>query len=172
MKVPTNETEEKEQFDRLYKFLVQSSIKAKQSPTETITPSEPSKVESSGKDEFSLLRLDLLSNFQSMGIGITPLQTCKGCDGSFYSEMELEKHWAKSPACSEWSKRNLEVTEASNRPFFEFLEDGLSMLLSSSSCKFCNKKITTRKAHDKHLQQSMICNRLAHDTFLSWIVKK
>jgi hypothetical protein len=68
------------------------------------------------------------------------------------------------------------VTERSNIPFFSFMDQGLSSLLSSEPsgtyCIFCKKQVNTRKAHEKHLQQTMICNRLAHDTFQKWMCMK
>jgi hypothetical protein len=184
VKVPKSEKEEKEQFDTLYQFLSGLSNKAKENTNEIIEPSESSSSInslplvplSSSMDEFSRLRLDLLSNFQNQGVGITPLQTCKGCDRSFYSELELERHWEQSCACLEWVNRGLSITDESATPFFSFLEKGLASLLGSDKpvpyCIFCKKQINNRKAQEKHYQQSMICNRLAHDTFSKWMCKK
>jgi hypothetical protein len=175
VKVPTSKEEEKEQFDTLYQFLSKLSNKGAQESVPT-PPSVPSIPSVSGMDEFMRLKMDLLSNFQSMGVGITPLETCKGCDRSFYSKAELDRHWEQSGACAEWVKRELQVTERSNIPFFSFMDQGLSSLLSSDSsgshCIFCKKQVNTRKAHEKHLQQTMICNRLAHDTFQKWMCMK
>jgi hypothetical protein len=178
VKVPKTEKEEKDQFDTLYRYLSTLSNKGKDKSNEIVEVSSPVAPipNPSSMDEFTRLRLDLLSNFQSMGVGIAPLQSCKGCDRSFYSELELERHWENSRACNEWVKRELTITDESNIPFFSFLETGLSTLLESdksvSHCIFCKKQINTRKAHEKHLQQSMICNRLAHDTFSKWMCKK
>ena len=177
IKTPASDKEEKEQFDKLYHLLVQLSDKGKQhSPThETVNVIiEEKKEENPEKtgdlDEFMKLKLDILANFQG-GVEITPLQTCKGCDRSFYSEGEREKHFEQSPACLEWTKRNLSRTPLSITPFFTFMEQGISTLLtssSSSSCLFCHKPILHRKGLEKHYQQSTICNRLAHDTFQKW----
>jgi hypothetical protein len=181
VKVPKSEEEEKEQFDTLYQFLSKLSNKGKEGSPSTSIPStsvsSPHIPITSGMDEFMRLKMDLLSNFQSMGVGITPLETCKGCERSFYSKTELDRHWEQSGACAEWVKRELLVTERSNMPFFSFIEQGLSSLLYSdqsvSYCMFCKKQVNHRKGgHEKHLQQSMICNRLAHDTFQKWMCNK
>ncbi len=181
VKVPKSKEEEKEQFDTLYQFLSKLSNKGNQdsTPSSVSTPSVSLPVPvsaTSGMDEFMRLKMDLLSNFQSMGVGITPLETCKGCDRSFYSKTELDRHWEQSGACAEWVRRELQVTERSNMPFFSFIDQGLSSLLISdqsvSYCIFCKKQVNHRKAHEKHLQQSMICNRLAHDSFQKWMCMK
>ena len=183
IKTTTSDKEEKEQFDKLYHLLVQLSDKGKkQSPTHVShqnqvvispPPSQKKKEEPLEKtgdlDEFMRLKLDILANFHG-GVEITPLQTCKGCDRSFYSEGERGKHFEQSPACLEWTNRNLTRTPLSAIPFFTFMEQGLSMLMDSSppSCLFCHKPISNRKSLEKHYQQSVICNRLAHDAFQKW----
>lgn len=192
VKAPKTDREEREQFDKLYHLLVQLSDKGKkQSPThevisitenviveekteiqnrDNLKKTEPEDLKKTGDlDEFMRLKLDILANFQG-GVEITPLQTCKGCDRSFYSEGEREKHFEQSPACLEWTKRNLLRTPLSTTPFFTFMEQGISILLTSSpsSCLFCHKPILHRKGLEKHYQQSMICNRLAYDTFQKW----
>lgn len=188
VKAPKTEKEEKEQFDKLYHLLVQLSDKGKkQSPTHVssentvvVSPSEskPHKKKEDEKprdlDEFMRLKLDILANFKG-GVEITPLQTCKGCDRSFYSEGERGKHFEQSPACLEWTQRNLTRTSLSAIPFFTFMEQGLSILTDSSpspSCIFCHKSISNRKSLEKHYQQSVICNRLAHDSFQKWYEKQ
>jgi len=180
IKTPKSDKEEKEQFDKLYQLLVKLSDKGKQDgPTsnhiinttynkrEEKKEEEPEDIKKGDMDEFMRLKLDILANFQG-GVEITPLQTCNGCSRSFYSEGEREKHFEQSPACFEWSKRNLSHTPLSTVPFFTFMEQGISTLLCSSSCSFCHKPISHRKALEKHYQQSAICNRLAHDTFQTW----
>lgn len=180
IKAPKSEKEEKEQFDKLYHLLVQLSDKGKDtSPTHIISEKntiESPKLNKSTKsqhekigdlDEFMKLKLDILSNFKG-GVEITPLQTCRGCEHSFYSEGELEKHLEQSHACLEWTKRNPSGSPKSYPSFFSFMETGFSTLLQSSSCIFCHKSIPHRKALEKHYQQSTICNHLAYDTFQSW----
>ena len=136
VKVPKSEEEEKEQFDTLYHFLSKLSNKEKKKETEPDKDNDNDKEKSvniqsisqlsttisSGLDEFTRLKLDLLSNFQSIGVGITPLQQCSGCDRSFYSESELEKHLEQSDPCQEWVKRKLKITSDTSIPFFSFLE--------------------------------------------------
>jgi hypothetical protein len=124
-------------------------------------------------DEFTRLRMDLLANFRGqsgVGQGIPALVTCTGCNRSFYSEGEREKHFRLTPACQEWVRRGLVWKQEMDVPFFPFLEQGLATLLGPTlkTCRFCQKPLANRRAQEKHLSQAPLCNRLAHDTFQSW----
>ena len=161
IKTPKNQHEEKEQFDKLYHMLVRMSG----SSIASVPSSSPP------MDEFTRLKLDLLANLRmSGGVSIPPLETCRGCDRSFYSQEELNKHYHHAPACQEWVRRGLVRTPSTEIPFFSFLEEGLSLLLGSGgrTCRFCEKPMANRKALERHFQATVLCNRLAHDTFRSW----
>ncbi len=174
VKAPKNKAEEKEQFDKLYHMLVQLSKKSGED-LPSVTPAVPvaPSVPSVPADEFTRLRMDLLANFKGQaGLGIPALVTCTGCHRSFYSEAEREKHFRTTPACQEWARRGLVWKAEQDIPFFSWMELGIHTLLSPSTkeCRFCQKPIANRRAHEKHLLQTPICNRLAHHTFQSWFL--
>jgi hypothetical protein len=167
VKVPKNKEEEKEQFDTLYHMLLRMSVQgttgqgARQAPPVSLP-----------MDEFTKLKMDILSNFrggEGRGI-ITPLETCQGCDRSFYSKEDKERHLRVTPACREWLRQNLVCTPSMAMPFFSMMEEGFQMLLgpTGKTCRFCEKPLLNRRAQEKHLQTTMLCNRLAHHTFRSW----
>lgn len=175
VKVPKNKEEEKEQFDKLYHMLVRLSEAGKEeSPvaaSSTVASSASSVATTAQMDEFTRLKMDILANFKGDGTGsIPPLEVCKGCDHSFYSNDALTRHFQQAPACREWVQRGLIQKTEMDMPFFSVVEQGLSTLLGSTSktCRFCQKPISNRKAQEKHYLQAPICNRLAHDTFQSW----
>lgn len=165
MKAPKNEEEEKEQFDKLYHMLVQLS--AKGAPPESVPQPPPS------GDEFTRLKLDILANFRSGNGGgtIPALETCQGCNQSFYSGAERERHLQHTPACQEWIRRNVSARPGWDVPFFAFLDQGVGDLLTpSKECRFCRKPMKGRKGLEKHFAQTPLCNRLAHDSFHSWFL--
>jgi hypothetical protein len=167
VKAPKSKEEEKEQFDKLYHLLVQLSGK-----TGEPVPSVPS-VEAKIEDEFTRLKHDILANFRgssSSSSGTIPaLETCQGCNQSFYSGAERERHLQQTPACQEWIRRGLTTHPEWDVPFFAFLEQGVGSLMTpSKDCCFCRKSVKTRKGLEKHFVQTPLCNRLAHDTFRTW----
>jgi hypothetical protein len=169
VKVPKNKEEEKEQFDKLYHMLVRLSEAGKEESP--VAASSVVSASSVPMDEFTRLKMDILANFRGDGTGsIPPLEVCKGCDHSFYSNDALTRHFQQAPACREWVHRGLTQKTEMDMPFFSVVEQGLSTLLGSTSktCRFCQKPISNRKAQEKHYLQAPICNRLAHDTFQSW----
>ena len=189
VKVPKNKEEEKEQFDKLYHMLVRLSEAGKEaspvspplvaasasssaaSVSSSAASVAASVASSTQMDEFTRLKMDILANFRGDGTGsIPPLEVCKGCDHSFYSNDALTRHFQQAPACREWVHRGLLQKTEMDTPFFSVVEQGLSTLLGSTSktCRFCQKPISNRKAQEKHYLQAPICNRLAHDTFQSW----
>lgn len=169
VKTPKNKEDEKEQFDKLYHMLVKLSNKGNEivlpsaSTAPTVTTERPN-------DEFTRLKMDILANFNGQtGVSIQALETCRGCNRSFYSDAERDKHLRQTPACQEWTQRGLAYYPEMDVPFFSFLEQGLSTLLGPmKNCKFCQKQILNRRAQEKHYIQSPLCNRLAHDSFRSW----
>lgn len=166
VKAPKTQEEEKEQFDKLYHLLSRLSASGRQE-----APQEPEPV----ADEFTRLKLDLLANFRgSNGLGTIPaLETCQGCHRSFYSASEKERHLQQTPACQEWIRRGLTSRPEWNVPFFAFLEQAVELLLTpNKECQFCRKPVKTRKGLEKHLTQTVLCNRLAHDTFQGWFSSK
>lgn len=168
VKAPKNQEEEKVQFNKLYHMLVQLSNKGGEAPISapvvSVIPNVP-------VDEFTRLRMDLMANFKGQtGMGIPAIVTCTGCHRSFYSEAEREKHFRMTPACQEWVRRGTVWKPEMDIPLFSWMEQGLQALLTPSmkACRFCQKPIANRRAHEKHLIQTPLCNRLAHDTFQSW----
>lgn len=164
VKAPKNQEEEKEQFDKLYHLLSRLSTSGRQD-----LPQEQKPV----GDEFTRLKLDLLANFRgSNGLGTIPsLETCQGCNRSFYSDQEKERHLQQTPACQEWIRRGLTIRPEWDTPFFSFMEQGMGKLITSdNTCQFCCKPVKTRKGLEKHLAQTPLCNRLAHDTFQRWFL--
>jgi len=180
IKAPKTQDEEKAQFDKLYHLLVQLSHKgrAEEVPaTPSSTASLPASASAAAstasavppEDEFTTLKMDILANFSSADT-ITPLQTCKGCDRSFYSTFEREKHHRQSPACQRCS--TIESIPSPALSFPSFMEKGLSEVMeidgSHARCRFCQKDLPSRKAQDKHFAQSIPCNRLAYHAFHQW----
>ncbi len=174
IKIPKNKDEEKEQFDKLYRLLVQMSGKAETKPGKEETKPGPrgDAIVKQPMDEFTRLKMDILANFRG-GDGrgaITPLETCQGCDRSFYSKEDKERHLRITPACREWVRQGLVCVPSMNAPFFSMMEEGLQLLLGpgGKTCRFCEKPLMNRRAHEKHLQSTVLCNRLAHHTFQTW----
>lgn len=172
VKAPKSKEEEKEQFDKLYHMLVQLS-KPEPTPIEPVEPATDTTP--TPLDEFTQLKMDLLANFQGIkgqgqGVEIPALETCKGCQQSFYSQAEHQKHLLHALACSEWYNRGKTELPIQNVPFFSFLDKGLSQFTHTKECSFCHKSIPypQRKGLERHYTQSPVCNRLAHDTFRSW----
>jgi len=178
IKKTTSDKEEKEQFDKLYHLLVQLSHKGDTLQGDT---SQADKVEPVpplfpvvDKDEFTTLKMDILANFNLSGESIAPLETCRGCDRSFYSTFGLEKHWSASPACKRFITECSDTDILGTLPFLSFLEKGMATLLQSDAtgthCRFCQRDLPSRKAQEKHYGQSIPCNRLAHHTFRQWFL--
>jgi hypothetical protein len=170
VKAPKNEEEEKEQFDKLYHMLVQLSAKKEPVPPQ-LDPSPP--ISHPTGDEFTRLKLDILANFRSgNGFGAIPaLETCQGCNQSFYSGAERERHLQQTPACQEWIRRGVITRPGWDVPLFAFLEQGVGVLLTASKeCRFCRKPMKGRKGLEKHFAQTPLCNRLAHDSFRTWFL--
>lgn len=178
VKVPKNKQEEKEQFDKLYQMLVRMSAPAASpppppppAPVVAPSPAPAPPLTPAPLDEFTRMKLDLLANLRmSGGVSIQPLETCRGCDRSFYSKEELNKHYTLAPACQEWVRRGLLRSPFTEIPFFSLLDEGLRAFMGSQgrSCRFCEKPIANQRALERHFQTSAICNRLAHDTFRTW----
>ena len=173
VKAPKNKEEEKEQFDKLYHMLVRLSKKGEEEIKEIQEIQEIQEKQEIHKplNEFMQLRLDILENFKGQnGTAIPALVTCKGCNSSFYSETERQRHFQQAPACAEWTRRGLVRSSEMDVPFLPMMEQALSTLLGPDykSCRFCQKAIATKKAQEKHYSQAPLCNRLAHDTFRSW----
>jgi len=198
VKVPKSKEEEKEQFDTLYHLLVRMSGQAQQQAglgqaqaglgqaqaglgqaqqqaglrQVGLRQAQKAPLTTPPMDEFTRLKLDILANFRS-GDGrgaITPLETCGGCDRSFYSKEDVERHLRSTPACREWVRQGLTHAPSMDVPFFSKMEEGLRALLGpgGQTCRFCEKPLLNRRAHEKHLQSAVLCNRLAHHTFQSW----
>ena len=184
VKVPKNKEEEKEQFDTLYHLLVRMSGQAqaglgqaqaglRQAQQQAgLRQAQQAPLTTPPMDEFTRLKLDILANFRS-GDGrgaITPLETCGGCDRSFYSKEDVDRHLRSTPACREWVRQGLTHAPSMDVPFFSKMEEGLRALLGpgGTTCRFCEKPLLNRRAHEKHLQSAVLCNRLAHHTFQSW----
>jgi hypothetical protein len=200
VKVPKNKEEEKEQFDTLYHLLVRMSGQAQAGLGQAqaglgqaqaglgqaqaqqqaglgqaqagLRQAQKAPLTTPPMDEFTRLKLDILANFRS-GDGrgaITPLETCGGCDRSFYSKEDVERHLRSTPACREWVRQGLTHAPSMDVPFFSKMEEGLRALLGKegTTCRFCEKPLLNRRAHEKHLQSAVLCNRLAHHTFQSW----
>lgn len=183
IKIPKNKDEEKEQFDKLYRLLVQMSGKGETTRPgkgETTRPGmaemrveqREERIVKQPVDEFTRLKMDILANFRG-GDGrgvITPLETCQGCDRSFYSKEDKERHLRVTPACREWVRQGLVCMPSMNVPFFSTMEEGFQSLLGpgGKTCRFCEKPLMNRRAHEKHLQSTVLCNRLAHHTFQTW----
>lgn len=178
IKAPKTQDEEKAQFDKLYHLLVQLSHKGRAEEVPA-TPATPASASASlvpaasqpafPEDEFTTLKMDILANFSSADT-MTPLQTCKGCDRSFYSTFEMEKHHRQSPACQRCSTIGSMFSPATS--FTSFMEKGLSEVMemdgSHARCRFCQKDLPSRKAQEKHYSQSLPCNRLAYHAFHQW----
>ena len=183
VKAPKSQEEEKEQFDKLYHMLVQLSASGRQEnpilqesqesqDQGQEQPKNQERQESVG-DEFTRLKLDLLANFRGVaGLGtISSLETCQGCQQSFYSAQERERHLHQTPACQEWTRRGLIPRPEWDTPFFSFLEQGVGALLTpNKECRFCHKQVKSSKGLEKHFTQTALCNRLAHDTFQGWFL--
>jgi hypothetical protein len=185
IKAPKTQEEEKAQFDKLYHLLVQLSHKGQQVPATPATPasafsasasssstaltSAVSRASAFPEDEFTTLKMDILANFSSTDT-MTPLQTCKGCDRSFYSTFEMEKHHRQSPACQRCS--TIDALPSPALSFLSFMEKGLSEVMeidgSHARCRFCQKDLPSRKAQEKHFALSLPCNRLAYHAFHQW----
>jgi len=177
IKTPKTQEEEKAQFDKLYHLLVQLSHKGQEVPASASSSASSSAslvpVASASaafpEDEFTTLKMDILANFSSADT-MTPLQTCKGCDRSFYSTFEMEKHHRQSPACQRCS--TIESMSSPALSFPSFMEKGLSEVMeldgSHARCRFCQKDLPSRKAQEKHFAQSLPCNRLAYHAFHQW----
>lgn len=170
VKVPKSKEEEKEQFDKLYQLLVRMSSGQGAEPPRPVVPSVP-------MDEFTRLKLDILANFrggsgEGKGQGqITPLETCRGCERSFYSKEDVERHLRVTPACLEWVRQGLTPIPSMEVPFFSFMEEGFHATLlgqGGKTCRFCEKPLLNRRALERHLQTATLCNRLAHHAFTTW----
>jgi hypothetical protein len=196
VKAPKTAEEEKEQFDKLYHLLVKLSKKDESVAVGQQEPLEKKGDSTGGAgtggtggtggavgteetigplDEFTAIKMDIIASLYSGGTNITIIQTCRGCEVSFYSEMELMRHQEASPACQEWIRccpaTNPKNTKTPLPPFFTFLEKGLATLLTpeGTDCTFCHKSLPSRKAQEKHYTQSLPCNRLAHYTLRKWM---
>jgi hypothetical protein len=173
--------EEKQQFDKLYGMLVQLSKKGSPvAPTVPFAATVPSAaatvtVVDPVKDEFTAVKEDLLANFKALSVGgdlaIPALETCSGCQQSFYSEAERVKHLESAAACAEWCARRLTTEAWMSEPFFARLDRGVATLRKGKTCRFCHKSVATgRTGLEKHFAQSAVCQRLAHIAFREWAV--
>lgn len=166
LRVAKTAEEEKQQFDKLYGMLVQLSKKG--SPTAAPAPAPV-------KDEFTALKEDLLANFNALSVGgdlaIPTLETCSGCQKSFYSEAERAKHLESAAACAEWYARGATTEAWMSEPFFARLDRGVAALRKGKMCRFCHKSVAAgRIGLEKHFAQSGVCQRLAHIAFREWTI--
>jgi hypothetical protein len=104
---------------------------------------------------------------------------CKGCEKSFNTRFQLDKHINSSKPCEtviKLLKDDVILNRIKRLPNIElnrYVENLVETIITGNSpqrCKYCNIQFSSTGNHHKHYTSAIACNRLAYLDFIENII--
>ena len=156
------------EFNELYKFLYELSIKNTQSKPELEPEPEPElepelEPEPEIKEDISIIvkynpippkqRKKICKNIQ-----------CQACLKSFVLQKSLNKHHEQNELCKTWIPSNPPIILSIYNMVFNLLDKSITGD-NPYQCKFCKHIFTNKIIHYQHYQNTPVCNSMAYNEF-------